>query len=469
MSDYDIRIKTNRGITAEFEQQKTLTLKNQPVDKTKLTELNDLVTANGDTKQNGDVLVYNKENDNFVYTSGALIRNANSDYVIVGDAILPALGRDVDLGSRTRPFKSLFVQGNTISIGNLSLSDTGAGTLSVGEIDPASGNIIFKGTLSVVGTANLMIIGTDEGNTEFELDDGAITTFSSQTTVSTAIDQLNEGLLNVYNNTFVRNVTFTGNPLTGGVGTTVTLTISAEGTPNQYDIDWGDGEYSNGITDTTPSHVYSTNANTPFDITVTARNTGGIGAGSNSIFSRVDYVTIFAADPDPEFTIRSALVGGSTITEANTTQTVYLQNESLNIPNTDITASFSINWGDGTINNIESKVDAGGTDGARLPHTYLTSSGSGVYTVTMNVNSMSTATPGIFPITQTESFKVFDPNIAAPNNITTKTISWSTPSVGSSPALVNGFIADANAASLQVILFLHRSQDLSLERFQHLL
>jgi len=136
-------------------------------------------------------------------------------FVFIGDALVPPPGRDVNLGSATRPFKSLFVQGNTISIGNLSLSDTGTGTLSVAEIDP-SGNLIVKGDLSVISTANLMTLGTDVANTPFVLDDGAVQTFNAQTTVTTAVDQLNEAMLNVFNNTFVRNVQFDADPLTGG-------------------------------------------------------------------------------------------------------------------------------------------------------------------------------------------------------------------------------------------------------------
>ena len=447
MSDYDIKIKSNKGIIAEFEPQKTLTLKNQPVDKTKLTELNDLVTANNDTRQNGDVLVYDKENDNFVYTSGALIRDANSEYVVIGDRIVPALGRtDVDLGTRTRPFRSLYVQGETITLGNVALKDSGTGTLAVGTVD-LSGNVTFTGDVSVISTANLMTLGTDVGNTPYNFNDGALQVFEANTTVVNSIDFLNEALLNVFQNSFVRNVTFTGSPLESGVGTTVTLDISVEGNPNQYDIDWGDGNYSNGVTNTTPSHVYTDNTNTPFTVTVTAKNTTGAGAGSSATFTRVDYITIYAADPEPTFEIYSVLTGGTSITEANTGQTVYLQNNTRNIPNTDITATYSINWGDGgAVETIDGKTDAGGDQGSRLSHVYTSDSGSGLFTLTMNVESMSSATPGIFPISNTVNLKVFDINIGAPDNITNKTVGWGTSSVGSTPALCVGFSANADAS-----------------------
>jgi len=449
MADYTVTFGKRGNVTAQFEPKKTITLKNQAVDKTKLQDLNDVKKANGDSLQHGDILQYDSASNTFVYTSGALVRNANNDYVAIGRAIVPALGRNVDLGTKTNPFRSLFVQGNTISIGNVSLSDTGFGTITiVREVEP--GNTVQFGTLSTISTANQMTIGTDEGNTEFDLSDGALQNFNSNTNVVTYLDSLNEALLNIHDDTFVRNVDFTATPTSAGAGTTIRVTITTEGNPNEYDIDWGDGTSDNNITDDTPSHVYSAGAidSSPLTIKVVARNTSGSGAGSFSTKTRVNYITLFAKDPEPVFFIHSGLTAGSVITEANTGQAVYLQNDSREVPNTDVTATYSINWGDGNLEQIASKVSDGGDQGARLAHTYTSSSGSSSFTLTMNVETMSTATPGVLPLSNTYTLKVFDLNIAAPDNITDKTISWSTGSSGSSPALAYGFVANVNANTL---------------------
>ena len=457
MADYTVTFGKRGNISATFEAEKRITLKNQAVDKTKLQELNDVAARSGDPIQHGDILQFDAESNTFIFTSGALVRDANNNYVAIGNAIVPAVGRNVDLGSRTNPFRSLFVQGNTVTIGNVSLSDTGFGTITLvrqTEIFEANNehhtNTVILGTLSTISTANQMTIGKDTGNTDFDLSDGALQHFNANTNVVEYLDDLNEALLNIHDDTFVRNVTFTADPRNLGIGTTVRLTISSEGNPNEYDVDWGDGTFSNNITDVTPTHVYTEEAValSPLTLKVVARNTGGSGAGSFSTETNTNFITLFAKDPEPVFFIYSGLTAGSVITEANTGQAVYLDNDSREVPNTDVTASYSINWGDGSLDQIASKVDAGGDQGARLSHTYTSGSGSSLYTLTMNIVSMSTATPGLLPVSNTYSLKVFDLNLGAPDNITDKTISWQTSSSGSSPALAEGFIANVNVTGL---------------------
>ena len=58
----------------------------------------------------------------------------------------------------------------------------------------------------------------------------------------------------------------------GGAPLTATLTISATGNANRFTIDWGDGDTDTATTDSTPSHTYTDNTNSPFDVTVTAFN-----------------------------------------------------------------------------------------------------------------------------------------------------------------------------------------------------
>jgi hypothetical protein len=578
--DFDVTFGggRNKNLNVKFEEpQQNLTLKNTAATKTSIAELNDSI-IDPDAKEDGSILVYEQDTEKFRLTSGNIIKGEDGVIRITGP-LIPTQNNVYDLGSEGNRFRTLYLAGQTIAIGNLSLSDTGQGTLDVidnvsnavigqlstqtidvseftagnttilanGSLIVLTSNSIFYGparyddgvttndisandsflasvgfvktylssgeedielngeNLSISGNASLNIL-TVTGNSTFgdvhilgdvfvnnhivfantlqslsqpvsnndlttklyvdsrianvnfiangatmgvgqDITDGAVTSIVSDDTIYEAIDKLNEAMLNINNNSYVRSVTFTANPTSGGAGTSVTLSLLATGSPNQYTINWGDGTVDTTAS-ATPSHTYVSNANSPFDIAVTARNTSGSGEGSNATFSRTDYVTIYLADPVPSFTIHDALSGGSTTTEANTGETIYIENTTTNIPNTDITATFSIDWGDGgSIEGIDSKVDDGGPQGARLGHTYSTDSGSGRFTITLAANSFSAGDPGIFPLTTTANFKVFDTGIAAPNDLTTKTISWASSSSGTSPKLAAGFTENASGKS----------------------
>ena len=86
-------------------------------------------------------------------------------------------------------------------------------------------------------------------------------------------------MLNVQNDTFVRDVAVTVDTAVGGAPLTSTLTIATEGSPNRYTINWGDGSSTVATTDSTPSHTYTDNSNSPFDVTVRAYNDTGAGDG----------------------------------------------------------------------------------------------------------------------------------------------------------------------------------------------
>jgi hypothetical protein len=154
----------------------------------------------------------------------------------------------------------------------------------------------------------------------------------------------------------------------GGAGLVVTLTITAVGNADRYDITWGDGTTTIGTTDTTPSHTYSTNVGSPFDVTVRAYNSAGEGTGSEASSTESAFITIYTADPTVDFDIYAASTGGSPITKCDLGSTVYLENTTTNT--TGVTASFSIDWGDGITETIAANGDAGGVDGTRLSHTY---------------------------------------------------------------------------------------------------
>ena len=588
MADFDVTLGSQKGnLNVEFDKPtQDLTLKNQAATKTNLRDFNDVDsnTFQGAPAANGEsILVYNANTKLFQLRSGNIRLRENPahysglKYTAEG-AFIPDTNNAYDLGSPGRRFRTLFLSGETIKLGNLNLSDTGEtitiskdtlidgviqnviiGTLSTQTLNTSNfeaanlvantsftietdqaffnkgftvkqgviqasnthlhannisirnnlnvnGAIILRGstinlgdggdvinlgasvnnsiiptttntfnigapaqkyanvfTTSVKGlqtptentdAANKLYVdnsignisttsdGTTLGSNFNTLNDGASVGFQSDDSVLSALDNINETAFNIFKNTYVRDVTFSADKTSGGAGTTVTLTLTTTGNPNAFDINWGDGTTDSNVTDTTPSHTYTSNAGSPYTVQVTAKNTGAISGskGSSASFTRSNFITIFLADPVPSFTIHDASSGGSVVTTAVTGTPVYLNNTTTNIPNTAITATFSVNWGDGTsIEGIDGKTENGGPQGGRLEHTYTNASGTGRHTITLAANTFSAGDPSVLPLTATALIKVFDASIASPNHLGTKTISLNTSSVGTNPRVASGF------------------------------
>jgi len=289
--------------------------------------------------------------------------------------------------------------------------------------------------------------------TDGSLSDGAIVLESTDKTAD-AIDELNEALNNIRIGVFVRSVTFTGSPTAGGEGTTVTLSLNVDGSPNRYDIDWGDGSNTNGTTDSTPSHTYTSNSGSPYTVTVRAYNNSGSGAGSEASATNTDYIIIYTADPDAAFALYRNATGGSTLSGNNLYviegDSLYLQNLTTNTTMADVT--YNMNWGDGTANDtIASDNAAGGVSGTRLQHTWgaNTDTGTDRDTLRLTLDSHSTANPAVIPDDVTSTLKVYDPNISAPAGLSSKSISF-TGDTGTSPRLAAGFTDNSGGTSLSV-------------------
>jgi len=287
--------------------------------------------------------------------------------------------------------------------------------------------------------------------TDGSLSDGAIILDSTDKTVD-AIDELNEALNNIRIGVFVRSVSFTASPLAGGEGTTVTLSLNVDGSPNRYDIDWGDGSNTNGTTDSTPSHTYTSNAGSPYTVTVRAYNSSGSGAGSEATATNTDYIIIYTADPSTAFALYRTVSGGSSLSGNDLYviegQSLYLQNITTNTLMADVT--YNVNWGDGSaLDNIASDVADGGVSGSRLQHTWgaNTDTGTGRDTVILTLDSHTTADPSVIPTSTSLQLKVYDPNISTPAGLSSKSISF-TGDVGTSPKLVSGFTDNTGGTSL---------------------
>jgi len=345
----------------------------------------------------------------------------------------------------TTTLSNLFVNaGSTISAGNNRITWLGSPSVSTDAATKGYVDSITSGS-----TGNAITLGTPtDGNLTSP---GAWGSWSTSTTVTDAIDDLNEMMENVRANTFVKSVTFTGTPTAGGAGTTVTLTIVPTGSSNRYDIAWGDGTYSNASVSTSPTHTYSDNTNSPFDVTVRAYNNAGSGTGSEASFQRIDYIIIYTADPVVSFELYRAASGGTALSgnelyavEGNT---VYMKNTTTNT--TMATVAYQMNFGDGTANVAIANDSAnGGVSGSRLSYTpgYTVSSGTGTNTLRLYLTSHTTANPSVIPTSGSLNLKVYDANIAPPAGLNTKVLSLS--SVGTSPFLAANIADNTGGTTL---------------------
>jgi len=281
---------------------------------------------------------------------------------------------------------------------------------------------------------------------------GSVTSLTGSTTVSEAIDRLNEVTENIRNSTYVKSVDATTDVSSGGNPLTVTLTISVVGNANQYDIDWGDGNSDNATSDSTPSHTYTDNSNSPYDVVIIARNTNGSGEGSSATVTKTNLITLYTATPVANFGLFAASSGGSELTgnsrEMNAGETMYLENTTTN--SSSATCTYQINWGDGSANTSVASGGTGDVGQARASHTYTADSGSSTYTITMQQTAHSTADPGEVGSTTTEILKVYNGSIAAPSGLSSKTLTFGESSSGSSPYLAHGYTDNSTEDSVTV-------------------
>jgi len=418
-------LNATQNVTANIFTSNTITSGNG-----NFTDVNvsNTLTVNGDIVLRGDNISLGDGGD--VISLGASVNNN----------IVPTTDDTFTLGTSSLNYQTVFA--NQVTLGSAPSNDTDAATKAY--VDSQIGGISTVGNTTQIGapTDGVFANGSGSGNIE-----GAVTSISNTTSVADAIDSMNEVMFNIHQQTYVRDVVVTctsGN--TGGAPLTATLTINVVGNANAFDINWGDGSYTNNTSDSTPSHTYTDNTNSPFDITVTARNTGAKGEGNSASQSVTDLITLFTADPVADFDIMSAVSGGSEITEANVNQTIYVDNNTTNA--NDVVATFNINWGDGSQNAISNTSVAGGTQGAREPHVYTSGTGTGTNTITLSINTHSTADPSSVPNSATKTIKIFDTSIAAPEGLSAKTFSLTTSSVGSSPILAQGHIDHSSESTL---------------------
>jgi len=260
--------------------------------------------------------------------------------------------------------------------------------------------------------------------TDSTFGDGAYLGLTSTTTVTNAIDELNEVLGNVQAGTYIKSTSFVADSTAISAGDTVTLTITntpTAGANTRYTITWGDGDTTTGTSDSTPSHTYASGGT--YSVTVKAFENDADttdSAGSFATSTRTDYIVASTAEPVLTFAMYAAASGGSAITTADTGDTVYLQNNCTNTSGATVT--YDVDWGDGTEDTISGDGVAGGSSangGSRLAHTYTNSAGDDgstvagtgtgdtKYAIRLRLLTHSTANPAVIPKTATNNFEVY--------------------------------------------------------------
>jgi hypothetical protein len=329
------------------------------------------------------------------------------------------VGRDLQLGKQgprvvsdaaNTQIKFTTIDGTTRIAVEGADATTSTQLVTKSQLDAASTGSVGTGfTLGTPADAKYFITPNIDGASGTAIRQSAITTLTSGTTVTEAIDKLNEAMLNVQNDTYVRDVAVATNVTQGGSPLTATLTITTNGTPTHYTIVWGDGSTTTATTDSTPSHTYTDNSNSPYDVVVTAYNSTGAGEGSSATITKTNFITLYTANPVVAFDMYAASAGGSSILIVDDGTPLYLDNNTTNVTGI-ADAAYAIQWGDGSSNSAVTDNDyPGGSNGSRLAHTYATATETEqTFTTKLDLVTHTTADPSQVPQETTKVVRVYD-------------------------------------------------------------
>ncbi len=247
---------------------------------------------------------------------------------------------------------------NTISTitSNTDLFVTPTGNLQLGSVDKikisggatnyllitdGSGNLSWANLASLSDQTDLtgMSVVLGQPTDTSLVTCAAYNKWSANTTITDAVDSLNKVLLNLAQNTYVGNVSFTANQAAGPSPFTVTFTANITGNPDSYIWDFGDGVTSNAGPIVT--HTYQNDLGGQYTVYFQAFNSSGVcgsslesgGVGSAADLSKENYITLYTPIPIAEFTVNTASL--------NTGTSLELINQS------QYSTSYNISWGDG--------------------------------------------------------------------------------------------------------------------------
>jgi len=399
-------------------------------------DVNGLANFRNNVSINGDLTVVGTtttvDSQNLVVEDNLLVINSNNSAATDAGIMINRGGASDPAVLYWDESLDVFRVGTTTSDGSTRQDLTGVTLAKIQAADPVGDDDLvtkryFAANASSIADGQSLSLGTpgdfDDTNSntvETSFTDGAYTQIGSADSVTEAIAALNETMENIREGTYVQTVDFTADVTTGSAGLVVTLTIThVGGGADRYNIDWGDGNVTTATTDSTPSHTYSSNVGSPFDVTVRAYASGAVtnSAGSFATKTRTGYIVIYTAAPATNFFIYAASSGGSAITKSDSGSTVYLENTTTNT--TSATVTYEVDWGDGNSETIASDSAAGGVSGSRLSHTYTNSAaddgstvaGTGAgdtrYRIRLTLLTHSTADPAEIPKSTDKNFDVY--------------------------------------------------------------
>lgn len=301
---------------------------------------------------------------NFKVSINGNTTNKDETFTVDGNALIDGVKIDGTTISSASNL-SLSPVGN-ILLGDVSKVKIGGGQLGYmlttdGNNNVSWGDINSIGaSLSLNGMNVVLSVPTDSSL----VDNAAYRYWTANTTVTNAVDNLNQVMLNVYQNTFVGHVDFTATVVAGNSPLTVQFTPSITGNPNSYFWDFGDGTSS---VLRNPTHTYTNSGGGQYSVYFKAYNTngtlGGTGVngsgaqGSYHDITKLNYITLYAQVPVPSFTLDKHQLDSGSV--------VMLTNTSLN------GVSYEINWGDGSVSAISTNSASGGITGGPISHLYL--------------------------------------------------------------------------------------------------
>ena len=423
--------------------------------------INDAAPAETLTVNSGNVLVSNGHlytGANLSYDIGSTTNYWRTVYAteVYGTLLTNAQPNITSVGTLT----GLSIAGN-LTVGGIAFANVSTtGNLNAGNnqiiyvADPinssdAASKSYVDGQILSASKGNTIPLGTPTDGNLTGIN-AAYQGFTTNTTVTDAIDILNSVTQNLFTNTFVRSVSFSSNTTAGGIGQTILLTMVPQGNVNQYVIQWGDGTANTTTTSSSATHTYATNVDTPYTVIVQASNTNGASPSNVAGAVRTNYITIYAADPTMRSglfraNISSAPLSGNDLYSIQG-NVIYLQNTTTNT-NTATAVTWSINWGDGTYANVPNNSSAGGATGPYANKTYVTNTGSGTLSVNLALLTSDITNPAILPRYVSTTLKVYGNNVSPPAGLNTKTLTF-TGSVGTNPTLASGAVDNTGGTTL---------------------
>lgn len=309
--------------------------------------------------------------------------------------------------------------------GNLKLPTIGQVKIGGGAdgyviLTDGAGNLRFSNVTTVFGGVTGDIIPLGQASDGSLTDYAAYPVWTSSTTVTDAIDNLNQVMFNIYKGTFVQSVTLSSNITAGPSPASVQFTATPIGNANAYDWNFGDGTTVSNVGNVV-AHTYNNVAGGLYTVTVTAYNTNGThngnlqanAQGSAAQTIATNYFQLYTPAPIPSFTLSS--------TSGDAPKLVGLTNTS------QYATSYSIFWGDSTPEfKVNNNSLPGGAQGATLDHIFYSNIGDSKFDVILkavsNTAGPTTVSVNSAPISEyvySTHTPAFTNNTATGNNLHT--------------------------------------------------